>query len=180
MKRISAIEAIAGELADELVICNLGYPSRELYALNDKATHFYMLGSMGLASSIGLGLALSQPRKVVVLDGDGSLLMNLGSLATIANHAPENYLLVVLDNQCYGSTGCQLTATSRAADLAAIATGAGVRDVRRAGTIPEVRSGVHGSGVLVVTVDSGNADVPIIDMEPVEIKRRFMREISGV
>ena len=124
MKRISAIEAIALELADELVICNLGYPSRELYALKDKVTHFYMLGSMGLASSIGLGLAMAQPRKVVVLDGDGSLLMNLGSLATIANHAPENYLLVVLDNQCYGSTGCQLTATSHAADLAAIATGA--------------------------------------------------------
>ncbi len=180
MKRISAIEAIALELADELVICNLGYPSRELYALKDKVTHFYMLGSMGLASSIGLGLALAQPRKVVVIDGDGSLLMNLGSLATIANHAPENYLLVVLDNQCYGSTGCQLTATSRAADLAAIATGAGVCDVRRAGTIGGVRSGVHGSGVLVVTVDPGNADVPIIDMEPVEIKRRFMRGVSRV
>ena len=73
-----------------------------------------------------------------------------------------------------------MTATSRAADLAAIATGAGVRDVRRAGTIGEVRSGVHGSGVLVVTVDSGNADVPIIDMEPVEIKGRFMRGVSGV
>jgi sulfopyruvate decarboxylase subunit beta len=103
-----------------------------------------MLGSMGLASSIGLGLAMAQPRKVVVIDGDGSLLMNLGSLATIANHAPENYLLVVLDNQCYGSTGCQLTATSHATDLAAIATGAGVRDVQRASTIEEVRSGVHG------------------------------------
>jgi len=116
----------------------------------------------------------------VVLDGDGSLLMNLGSLATIANHAPDNYLLVVLDNQCYGSTGCQLTATSCATDLAAIATGAGVRDVRSASTIGEVRSGVHGSGVLVVTVDPGNADVPIIDMEPGAIKSRFMREMAGV
>ena len=73
-----------------------------------------------------------------------------------------------------------MTATSRAADLAAIATGAGVCDVRSAGTIQEVRSGVHGSGVLAVTVDSGNADVPIINMEPVEIKRRFMWGMSGV
>jgi len=73
-----------------------------------------------------------------------------------------------------------LTATSCATDLAAIATGAGVRDVQRASTIGAVRSGVHGAGVLVVTVDSGNADVPIIDMEPVEIKGRFMREMAGV
>ncbi|RJS68351.1 sulfopyruvate decarboxylase subunit beta [ANME-2 cluster archaeon] len=178
MKRIDVIKTIVGELTDELVICNLGYPSRELYALQDKETHFYMLGSMGLASSIGLGLALAQPRKVVVLDGDGSLLMNLGSLATIANHAPENYLLAILDNRCYGSTGCQLTATAEAVDLAAIASGAGVREVRRASTAEEVRSGVHGSGVLIVTMDAGNADVPIIDIEPVEIKGRLMREIS--
>ncbi|MEA1944382.1 MAG: sulfopyruvate decarboxylase subunit beta [Euryarchaeota archaeon] len=178
MKRIDVIETIAEELTDELVICNLGYPSRELYALKDRETHFYMLGSMGLASSIGLGLALAQPRKVVVLDGDGSLLMNLGSLATIANHAPENYLLIILDNRCYGSTGCQSTATAEATNLAAIAIGAGVREVRRASTAEDIRLGVHGSGVLIVTVDAGNADVPVIDIEPVEIKSRLMREIS--
>ncbi len=178
MKRMDVIATIVEELTDELVICNLGYPSRELYALKDRKTHFYMLGSMGLASSIGLGLALAQSRKVVALDGDGSLLMNLGSLTTIANHAPENYLLVVLDNRCYGSTGCQPTATSRAADLAAIASGAGVREVRRASTAEDIRSGVHGSGVLIVTMDAGNADVPVIDLEPVEIKSRLMREIS--
>nr|QNO42209.1 sulfopyruvate decarboxylase subunit beta [Methanosarcinales archaeon ANME-2c ERB4]QNO43232.1 sulfopyruvate decarboxylase subunit beta [Methanosarcinales archaeon ANME-2c ERB4]QNO45627.1 sulfopyruvate decarboxylase subunit beta [Methanosarcinales archaeon ANME-2c ERB4] len=177
--RVSAIEAIAAELTDELVICNIGYPSRELYASNDKRTHFYMLGSMGLASSIGLGLALAQPRKVVVLDGDGSLLMNLGSLATIANHAPENYLLIVLDNQCYGSTGCQSTATAQETDLAAIASGAGVHSVRTVSTMDALRSGVHKSGVIVARVAVGNANVPIIDLTPAEIKSRFMREIVG-
>lgn len=180
MKRIHAIGTIIEELTDELLICNLGYPSRELYALDDKETHFYMLGSMGLASSIGLGMALSQSRRVVVLDGDGSLLMNLGSLATIANHAPENYLLIVLDNRCYGSTGCQMTATAQAADLAAIASGAGVRDVGTASTVDEIRSGVYASGVLIVNVDAGNEDVPVIDLDPVQIKRRLMREISDV
>ena len=177
MKRVHAIKTIAEELTDELVVCNLGFPSRELYALHDRKTHFYMLGSMGLASSIGLGISLSQPRKVVVLDGDGSLLMNLGSLATIANHAPENYLLVVLDNRCYGSTGCQPTATSKVTDLSAIASGAGLREVKTVSTAEGIRSCVHGSGVLVITVDPGNAEVPIIDREPVEIKSRFVREI---
>ncbi len=178
MKRVRAIETIVEELTDELVVCNLGFPSRELYALHDRETHFYMLGSMGLASSIGLGISLSQPRKVVVLDGDGSLLMNLGSLATIANHAPENYLLIVLDNRCYGSTGCQPTATAKAADLAAIASGAGVRGVKTASTVGGIRFHVHGSGVLIITVDPGNADVPIVDCEPVEIRSRFVREIK--
>ncbi|HIE30968.1 MAG TPA: sulfopyruvate decarboxylase subunit beta [Methanosarcinales archaeon] len=177
MRRIQAIETITEELTDELVVCNLGFPSRELYALKDRKTHFYMLGSMGLASSIGLGISLSQPRKVVVLDGDGSLLMNLGSFATIANHAHDNYLLVVLDNRCYGSTGCQPTATAKATDLAAIASGAGLHKVKTASTVEGIRSGVHGTGVLIITVEPGNADVPIIDCEPVEIKNRFMREI---
>jgi sulfopyruvate decarboxylase subunit beta len=180
MKRVHAIEVIAEELTDELVVCNLGFPSRELYALHDKDTHFYMFGSMGLASSIGLGISLSQPRKVVVLDGDGSLLMNLGSLATIANHAPENYLLVVIDNRCYGSTGCQPTATSKMTDLSAVASGAGLRDVKTVSTVGGIRSGVHGSGMLVITVDPGNAEVPIIDREPATIKSRFMREIGAL
>ena len=160
MKRVRAIETIVEELTDELVVCNLGFPSRELYALHDRETHFYMLGSMGLASSIGLGISLSQPRKVVVLD------------------APENYLLVVLDNRCYGSTGCQPTATAKAADLAAIASGAGVRGVKTASTVGGIRFHVHGSGVLIITVDPGNADVPIVDCEPVEIRSRFVREIK--
>ena len=101
MKRIEAI-ILAGQSAAEqnaLLICNIGYPSRELFSVSDRPENFYMLGSMGMASSIGLGLALARPeRRVLVLDGDGSVLMNLGSLASIAHHGPENYLLVILDN----------------------------------------------------------------------------------
>ena len=113
MQRIEAIKTIAESLEDELVICNIGFPSRELYSVKDSNTHFYMLGSMGMASSIGLGLALSSKRKVVVFDGDGSILMNMGTLVTIFSQNPPNMILVVLDNQCYGSTGSQCTYTTK-------------------------------------------------------------------
>ena len=89
MERIDIIKKISEELTNELVVCNIGFPSRELHHVKDSSTHFYMLGSMGLASSIGLGLAMSSNRKVVVFDGDGSVLMNFGSLVTIFNQNPE-------------------------------------------------------------------------------------------
>ena len=88
MKRSDVIREIA--TLDGLIISNIGHPSRELYAQQDSARNFYMLGSMGLASSVGLGMACSQKKRVYVIDGDGALLMNMGSLATIAHHAPAN------------------------------------------------------------------------------------------
>ena len=145
MKRIEAI-ALAAEAAQAegaLLVSNIGFPSRELYAAKDRPENFYMLGSMGLASSIGLGLALglaqSLPaRRVIVLDGDGSVLMNLGTLATIAHYAPENYLLVILDNCCYGSTGSQPTCTHLGTDLAALALAAGVQFVRKVDNLDDL------------------------------------------
>ncbi|MBC7097088.1 MAG: sulfopyruvate decarboxylase subunit beta, partial [Methanobacteriales archaeon] len=95
MERIEAIKTIIKQLDDELIICNLGFPSRELYSIKDSPRHFYMLGSMGMASSIGLGLALTQKRKVIVFEGDGSLLMNLGSLVTIYSQSPKNLILII-------------------------------------------------------------------------------------
>jgi sulfopyruvate decarboxylase subunit beta len=182
MKRIQAIAmaAQAAEAWEALLISNLGYPSRELYASKDRRENFYMLGSMGLASSIGLGLALALPgRRVIVLDGDGSVLMNLGTLATIANHAPDNYLLVILDNCCYGSTGSQPTCTSGGTDLAEMAGAAGVERVRKANSLAELEealeSGLKGGGLVLVRVDPGNAEAPVIDLSPREILQRFMR-----
>ena len=178
MKRIEAI-ALAGLAAaeqDALLICNIGYPSRELFSVRDRPENFYMLGSMGLASSIGLGLALARPEKrVMVLDGDGSLLMNLGSLASIAHHAPDNYLLVILDNCCYGSTGSQPSCTRLGTDLAALARAAGVRRVRRAEDREQLAEAMLESGVVVAGVEAGNAHVPIISLSPKEIRERFMR-----
>jgi len=177
MKRIEAISIIAeeAESQDALLVGNIGYPSRELCAVGDRPSNFYMLGSMGLASSIGLGLALARPdKRVIAIDGDGAVLMNLGSLATIADQDPKNYLLVILDNGCYGSTGSQPTCTSRKADLARMAKGAGVSEVRIAATPAEVRDGLSGKGVLVVKVEIGNADVPVIELSPEEIIERFV------
>jgi len=180
VKRIDAITlaADAAEAEGALLICNIGFPSRELYAARDRPENFYMLGSMGLASSIGLGLALARPdKRVMVLDGDGSVLMNLGTLATIAAAAPENYLLVILDNCCYGSTGSQPTCTHLGTDLAAMARGAGVRTVKSANSPEDLRSALSGNGVLVVRVEAGNANVPIIDLQPERIIERFMQPI---
>ena len=110
MQRRDAIEKIMNSIDDELVICNIGFPSRELYDIEDRKENFYMIGSMGLASSIGLGLALSQPEKdVVVIDGDGALLMNMGSLVTVKACNPRNLTWIVINNGAYGSTGNQET-----------------------------------------------------------------------
>jgi sulfopyruvate decarboxylase subunit beta len=131
---------------------------------------------MGMASSIGLGLALAKPkRRVMVLDGDGSVLMNLGTLATIALHGPENFLLVILDNCCYGSTGSQPTCTCYCTDLAAVARGAGVRQVEKVDDPEALTRVLQRQGVVVAKVEAGNASVPIIDLLPEEIIERFTR-----
>jgi sulfopyruvate decarboxylase subunit beta len=178
MKRIDAI-FLAGQAAqaqDALLVSNIGFPSRELFSVKDRPENFYMLGSMGLASSIGLGLALAGPeRKVIVLDGDGSVLMNLGTLATIAHHAPENYLPVILDNCCYGSTGSQPTCTHLGTDLFALAKAAGIKNVKKVDSADDLPQVLQGQGVVIVKVEAGNAAVPIISLSPEEIIERFMR-----
>jgi len=182
MKRIEAI-SLAAESAqgqNALLISNIGFPSRELYSICDRPENFYMLGSMGMASSIGLGLALAKPkRRVMVLDGDGSVLMNLGTLATIALHGPKNFLLVILDNCCYGSTGSQPTCTCYCTDLAAVARGAGIREVENVDDIEGLAQVLEGQGVVVAKVETGNAIVPIIDLLPEEIIERFSRSAQS-
>ena len=121
MARYEAIEDIMKSIDDELIVCNIGFPSRELYEIDDRDENFYMIGSMGLASSIGLGLALARPDKdIVVIDGDGSLLMNMGSLVTVFATNPSNLTWIVIDNGAYGSTGNQDT-YSQLIDLVEIA-----------------------------------------------------------
>jgi len=178
MKRIEAIKKVAESLDDELVICNIGFPSRELYAVKDSSTHFYMLGSMGMASSIGLGLALSTKRKVVVFDGDGSVLMNMGTLVTIFSQDPKNMILVVFDNQCYGSTGSQCTYTTKI-DLHKVAKSIGFKNTFVFEEQIDFKKALDAEGPVFVhmKVKPGNEDVPVIDMGPEEIKERFMKEI---
>ena len=129
MNRFELLTLLQDTLQDNLVICNIGLPSQELYKINDRPNYFYMLGSMGLASSIGLGLSLSIDKNVISIDGDGSVLMNMNTLATIGNRAPSNYTLLIVDNGSYGSTGDQKTFTNEKTSLKEVALGAGCQNV---------------------------------------------------
>jgi sulfopyruvate decarboxylase subunit beta len=127
VKRIDCLAAIYDTLAECAVVTNMGAAAVELYSLGHRANFFYLEHSMGLASSIGLGIALAQPkRKVVVIDGDGSVLMNLGGLTTLARYAPPNLTHLVFDNESLLSVGGFPTATATGSDLAGIARAAGI------------------------------------------------------
>jgi thiamine pyrophosphate-dependent acetolactate synthase large subunit-like protein len=113
---------------DEAVIGGIGYTNFDLWAVGHRPQNFYMLGSMGLAVPIGMGVALAQPRrKVIALEGDGSILMQLGSLATVAARGQKNLAIVIMDNGAYQITGGQKTLTEEGADIVAIARGCGLQ-----------------------------------------------------
>lgn len=125
MTRAEAIAAARECLADEVVVHANGHICRESFAVGDRPGNFYMIGSMGLAAAIGLGIAVARPaRRVVVFDGDGNVLMALGTLAMVAAERPANFLHLVFDNGTYGSTGGQAT-VSRQVPLEQVARGCG-------------------------------------------------------
>ncbi|HXI28459.1 MAG TPA: thiamine pyrophosphate-dependent enzyme [Vicinamibacterales bacterium] len=137
MKRAECIAMLYPELEDKLVVTIMGACAQELYDLGHKDNFFYLQHAMGLASSIGLGLALHLPnQRIVVLDGDGSVLMNLGTLATMARYRPANLVHIIFDNGSLLSTGgFDSHTTSGTTDLAAIATGAGLERVARVDSV---------------------------------------------
>jgi thiamine pyrophosphate-dependent acetolactate synthase large subunit-like protein len=186
MTRLDATEAVVASCADAAIVASLGHPAYDLFAAGDRPRNFYTWGSMGLASSIGLGIALAQPDlDVVVIDGDGSLLMNLGSLATIGMRRPANLTLVVMDNEAYATTGGQPTPTASGADLAATARALGISN---AGTVwteeelrvrlePRARASAGGPSLVVAKVaESAPTVKPPLDY--VAIKRRFMASLG--
>jgi sulfopyruvate decarboxylase subunit beta len=131
VKRIDCLAAVYDDLVECAVVTIMGAVAVELYSLGHRANFFYLEHAMGLASSMGLGIALAQPdRRVVVIDGDGSMLMNLGSLTTMARYAPPNLTHVVFDNESLLSVGGFPTATGTGTDLAAVARGAGIAGAR--------------------------------------------------
>ncbi|HEC57276.1 MAG TPA: sulfopyruvate decarboxylase subunit beta [Candidatus Syntrophoarchaeum butanivorans] len=188
MKRIDVLRVLL-DLAvkmEGVIISNLGFPSRELYHIGDRAENFYMLGSMGLASSIALGLAVSVPgRRVIALEGDGSILMNLGSLATAANIAPPNLTILIVDNEAHSSTGFQPTFTAGVTDLEAIARGAGIPDAVTVFDEKELRSRLEDAikservSVIVAKTEKSWENAPVIDLDPVTIKNRFMQAVRS-
>jgi len=144
MKRADCIGALYPELGDRLVVTIMGGCAQELYDLGHRESFFYLQHAMGLASSIGLGLAVTRPRdRVVVLDGDGSVLMNMGGLATLGRYRPPNLTHVIFDNGSLLSTGGFVSHTGAgAADLAAIARGSGCPQVIEAGTLHQFMEGI--------------------------------------
>ena len=184
MKRYEAIEVITESLkGDELVISANGLISRELFTIKDSPRNFYMLGSMGLASSIGFGLAFSLPnKKVVVIDGDGNILMNLGSLATIGHFSLKNLVHIILDNEMHASTGGQPT-VSNTVRLEEVARAAGFQAVKKVSSIENLRMVVsevlssEGPSFVLVKVEKGEREVLRVSYEPAYIKSRFKEAI---
>ncbi len=184
MTRFEATGALAAWFGDHPVVASLGHPAYDLFATGDRDSYFYTWGSMGLASSIGLGLAMAQPeRRVVVLDGDGSLLMNLGSLATIGWVQPKNLVVIVWDNALYGTTGGQDTATAHGTDLAAAAKAMGVASAVTATSIDALRAAATRAGStpgphVIVAKVTENAPGAKPTLDYVGLRRRFMAAIG--
>src|SRR5262249_15389039 len=184
--RATATRLLAQRLTREVVVSNLGQASLDLQQIADRPLNCYTFGAMGQCSSIGLGIALARPDvRVVCLDGDGSLLMNLGSLCTIANQAPRNYALVIWDNEVHQTTGGQPTATAARSSLTAIARGAGVDkaiEVRTEEGLPRASDrvlGEEGPLVVCVKVQKGRADGRL-DRDVVGHARRFARALAAL
>jgi sulfopyruvate decarboxylase subunit beta len=138
MTRLDAITAIYSRLEQHVVVTIMGAVAAELQSIGHRSNFFYLQHAMGLASSMGLGIALARPdRQVIVFDGDGSVLMNLGGLTTLARYRPPNLLHVVFDNESLLSVGGFPTATSTGSDLAAIAAAAGVPKTATVKTVDE-------------------------------------------
>src|SRR5260370_30152868 len=143
MLRVDALTAIYSDLQDKIVVTIMGAVAAELYTIGHRPNFFYLEHAMGLASSMGLGIALAMPRhKVIVIDGDGSLLMNLGTLSTMARYKPGNLLHIVFDNESLLSVGGFPTATSTGTDLAGIARASGVPPVMGANTLESLKASV--------------------------------------
>ncbi len=182
-----AITTIMELLKGQLVVCANGLISRETFTIRDRTENFYMIGSMGLASSIGLGVALSKPsKKVIILDGDGNLLMNLGSLPMTGSLQPKNLLHIVLDNEVYASTGNQPT-ISNVVELENIAKSAKYAYVKKVTTDEELRREVvhilenDGPSFLLVKISDKEEQREIgrVAHSPEEIKERFMSAIDN-
>jgi len=184
ISRAQAMAALLELLTDQpLIVCN-GFPSREVQKIADRPTHFYMIGSMGNAPAIALGVALAKPEKqVVTFDGDGNVLMGMGTLATIGALKPKNFIHVVFDNEVYGTTGNQPTISNVVA-LDKVAKAAGYVNVERAldrdDLLYEFKDMLKrdGPSMLLIKVNEFAEDAGRIALDPPDITKRFMKAIE--
>jgi phosphonopyruvate decarboxylase len=185
VSRLSALAAARKPLGTEPIIHANGYICRESFAVGDRPQNFYMIGSMGLASAIGLGVSLARrDGATVVFDGDGNLLMNFGILAMVGGLRPRNFVHVVFDNEVYGSTGNQAS-PSRGVRLDRVAAAAGYRSSVAATDAASIERAVQqavvsdGPHFVLAKVTAEEADVPRIPFSPAEIRDRFRASVAG-
>lgn len=183
ISRLTALTAARKALGAEPIIHANGYICRESFAVGDRPQNFYMIGSMGLASAIGLGLSLARSeRPTVVFDGDGNLLMSLGVLAMVGGLRPRHLVHVVFDNEVYGSTGNQAS-PSRGVRLDRVAAAAGYRsavavsDAAAVGRAVQRAITTDGPHFILAKVTAEEADVPRIPFSPAEIRDRFRASV---
>lgn len=184
MLRIDALRAAYPRLEESVVVTIMGAVAAELQSLGHRPNFFYLQHAMGLASSMGLGLALTRPDlPVVVLDGDGSVLMNLGGLTTLARYRPPNLVHVVFDNESLLSVGGFPTATSTGTDLAAVAAAAGVPRTATARTLEEFTSELDAAlaaretTTLVAKVEAAGPKAFVTDLGLLENRFEFQRSL---
>jgi thiamine pyrophosphate-dependent acetolactate synthase large subunit-like protein len=180
MNRFDLTSRLVKKLKNEAVIGGIGNTNFDLWAAGQRPENFYMLGSMGLAVPIGLGVALAQPsRRTFVLEGDGSLLMQLGALGTVAAAAPKNLAIVAFDNQMYQITGSQKTLTASTVDLVAVAKGAGLaksewaKDEAHFEALVERALKGDGPWFIGAKID-GAKPAGVTERDPARIRARFM------
>ena len=185
LKRRYVVERILSKRSDSLVVSGLGSATYDVHAAGDNNRNFYLWGGMGGAAMLGLGLALAQPKKtVIVVTGDGEQLMGLGSLATIGVQKPKNLIVIVLDNERFGETGMQESHTAVGVDLAEMALASGCPEVRKIRNEKELEAFLKINRTLscytfvVVKVSDSEIErsLPIID--GIEIKKRFRQAIQ--
>ena len=184
MNRFELTKRVVGQLKrEEAVIGGIGNANFDLWASGQRPQNFYMLGSMGLAVPIAFGVAIAQPqRHVIALEGDGSLLMQLGCLATVAMQAPKNLSIVVWDNGVYQITGGQPTASSSTADIAGIAHACGIANSAWAADEEDferlVAQALKGGPSLIAARIDDKPGVATTDRDPVRIRATFMQGLG--
>ena len=186
LKRRRVVETLLADRGDLLVIGGLGAPAWDITAAGDHPNNFPMWGAMGGAAVLGLGLALAQPkRNVLVVTGDGEMLMGIGSLATIGISKAPNLSIVVLDNEAYGETGQQDTATKHGVSLSGIARACAIKDCRDVDTMAEVqalRDRIHqGGGSLFAQIKIDPEKIPLVlpPRDSTFIKNRMRVSVLG-
>jgi thiamine pyrophosphate-dependent acetolactate synthase large subunit-like protein len=186
LKRRDVVAQLLADRGDLLVVAGLGSTAWDCTAAGDHPLTFPLWGAMGQAAMMGLGLALAQPsRRVLVVTGDGEMLMGMGSLATIGVQRPENLSVVVIDNERYGETGMQATHTASGVDLAAVARACGfahASTLTRESEIAALRAAVHaqpGPNFAAVKVVADKVPIVLPPRDGGLLKARFRRALLG-